>query len=142
MPQVAFSTRHEDLRAEEATGRAIAAGVDDLDDQLTVICGLASLGAEVSSDPKRTESYFTLIESAGEKAAQITRQLLELDAPAPSEDLHTEAAAWPGVQHAIDATPDPGQAASSFRRRLKDARARAELESSLRGRLTATRARG
>jgi hypothetical protein len=106
MQQIAFSTRYEDLLAEEAPGRGMADDVDDLDDQLIVICGLANLGAEASHDAG-AENYFTLIESAGERAAQITRQLRELD---------------PRAQHAIDATIGPRQFGSSFRRRVTAAR--------------------
>jgi hypothetical protein len=55
-------------------------------DQLTVICGLAHLGGDASYDTERTESYVAQIESAGKKAAQITRQLLVLDPRQLSED--------------------------------------------------------
>lgn len=61
-------------------------------------------------------------ESAGERAAQITRQLRELDPHRPSEVKQTTAVALPRVQRAIDAPVDPRQAASSFRRRLMAAR--------------------
>ena len=81
--QIDFGTREEYLLAEEATEQGITVVVSDLNDQLTVICGLATLGAEASYDAERTENYFALIESASTKAAQITRQLLVLDLPHP-----------------------------------------------------------
>jgi hypothetical protein len=119
MQQIDFSTRYEDLLAEAAPGRAMAAVVDDLNDQLDVICGFANLGAETSHDADRTESFFTRIELAGERAAQITRQLQELDLPRPSEDEYARAVSSPR----IDATTGPRQFVSSFRRRLTAARA-------------------
>jgi hypothetical protein len=102
---VAFSPLYEDMLADEGIGRTMTAVVDDLNDQLDVICGFANLGAEASNDAERTESLFARIESAGEQAAQITRQLLVLD-PAPQ-------AAAP-----IKSRPT----GSSFRRRLVAAR--------------------
>ena len=77
--QIEFGTRDEYLLAEEATERGMAAVVADINDQLTVICGLAHLGGDASYDAERTESYFAQIESAGKTAAQIVRQLLVLD---------------------------------------------------------------
>jgi hypothetical protein len=81
--QIEFGTHDEYLLAEEATERGMAAVIEDLNDQLTVICGLAHLGGGASYDAERTECYFAEIESAGEKAAQITRQLLVLDPLSP-----------------------------------------------------------
>ena len=78
--QIAFSTRSEDVLA---TGRGIAAVVDDLNDQPSVICGVAHLGAEAPHGADQTESYFTQIESAGERATEITRQLLVPDSLGP-----------------------------------------------------------
>jgi len=121
--QIEFGTRDERPDADEATKGSIADVVNDLNDQLTVMCGLAHLGGEVSYDAERTESYFAQIESAGTKAAQITRRLLTLDRLAISGTTHKEVA-WPRVQHAIDAATSPRQAASSFRRRLTAARQR------------------
>jgi hypothetical protein len=106
--QIEFGTRDEYLLAEEATERGMAAVVQDLNDQLTVICGLAHLGGDASYDAERTEGYFAQIESAGKKAAQITRQLLVLD---PRQLLQDEIS--------------PRETESSFRRRLTSARARA-----------------
>ena len=83
--QIEFGTRDEYQLAEEATDRGMAAVVEDLNDQLTVICGLAHLGGDASDDAGQTESYFAEIESAGKKAAQITRQLLVLDPAAPGD---------------------------------------------------------
>ena len=120
--QIELGTRDERLHADEATETGIAGVVNDLNDQLTVMCGLAHLGAEVSYDAERTESYFAQIESAGTKAAQITRRLLTLDRLAISEATHTKEVAWPRVQQAINAVTGPRQAASSFRRRLTAAR--------------------
>jgi hypothetical protein len=108
--QIDFGTREEYLLAEEATERGITGVVNDLNDQLTIICGLATLGAEASYDAERTENYFALIESASTKAAQITRQLLVLDLPHPADD-------------APDGPTRPEPARSSFRRRLTAARA-------------------
>ena len=105
--QIEFGTRDEYLLAEEATERGMAAVVADLNDQLTVICGLAHLGGDASYDAERTESYFAQIESAGKKAAQITRQLLVLD-----------------PHHSAEDETDPRETESSFRRRLTSARAR------------------
>jgi hypothetical protein len=122
--QIEFGTRDERPDADEATEGSIAGVVNDLNDQLTVMCGLAHLGGEVSYDAERTESYFAQIESAGTKAAQITRRLLTLDRLAISGTTHTKEVAWPRVQHAIDAPSSPRQAASSFRRRLTAARER------------------
>jgi hypothetical protein len=120
--QIEFGTRDEYLRAEQATERGMAAVVQDLNDQLTVICGLAGMGGEVSYDSERTENYFAQIESAGKKAAQITRELLVLDPAPPSEHEHPKKVAWPEAQPSA-ATIDPQQTASSFRRRLTAARA-------------------
>jgi hypothetical protein len=119
--QIEFGTRDESLLAEQATERAPAAVVQDLNDQLTVICGLAHMGGEVSYDAELTENYFAQIESAGKKAAQITRQLLVLDPARPSEFEHPTEPAWPAAQPS-EATTDPRQIASSFRRRLTAAR--------------------
>jgi hypothetical protein len=121
MQRVAFSTRSEDLFTEEATGAAMAADVDDLDDQLTVICNLATLGADASYDA-RTANYFTLIETAGARAAEIMRQLRELDPPRPSEVKQATVVALPRVQEAIAAPTDLRRPASSFRRRATAAR--------------------
>jgi hypothetical protein len=102
----------------------MAAVVQDLNDQLTVICGLAQMGGEVSYDAERTENCFAQIESAGKKAAQITRQLLVLDPAGPSELEHPTKAAWPAAQPTpSEATTDLRPIASSFRRRLTAARA-------------------
>jgi hypothetical protein len=120
--QIEFGTRDEYLLAEQATERGIAAVVQDLNDQLTVISGLAHMGGEVSYDAERTENYFAQIESAGKKAAQITRQLLVLDPARPSEHEHPKKLAWPAAQPSA-ATTNPRQTASSFRRRLTAARA-------------------
>jgi hypothetical protein len=62
-----------------------------------------------------TENNFTTIDSAGDKAAKITRKLDELDRRRPSEDQRS-------VQHAIDGTTSPGKGPSSFRVRLTAAR--------------------
>jgi hypothetical protein len=118
--QIEFGTRDEYRRAEQATERGMAAVVQDLNDQLTVICGLAGMGGEVSYDSERTENYFAQIESAGKKAAQITRELL--DPAPPSEHEHPKKVAWPAAQPS-ETTIDPRQTASSFRRRLTAARA-------------------
>ena len=104
--QIEFGTRDEYLLAEEATERGMAAVVADLNDQLTVICGLAHLGGDASYDAERTESYFAQIESAGKTAAQIVRQLLVLDPRQLSRD-----------------ETGPRDTESSFRRRLTSARA-------------------
>ena len=120
--QIEFGTRDEYLLAEQATERGLAAVVQDLNDQLTVICGLAQMGGEVSYDAERTENYFAQIEAAGKKAAQITRQLLVLDPPRPSEHEHPKRVVWPAT-HPSEATTDPQQTASSLRRRLTAARA-------------------
>jgi len=120
--QIEFGTRDEYLLAEQATERGMAAVVQNLNDQLTVICGLAQMGGEVSYDAERTENYFAQIESAGKKAAQITRQLLVFDPARPSEHEHSKKVAWPAAQPS-EATTDPRQTASSFRRRLTAARA-------------------
>jgi hypothetical protein len=58
-----------------------------------------------------TENYFATIESAGERAVQIARQLEELNTPPSSADKHT-----------IDGTTNARQTPSSFRRRLMAAR--------------------
>ena len=100
--QIALDTHDEDLLVEEATDRDMAALVHDLSDELTVICAYANLGGDASYDAERTETYFALIESAGKKAAQITRQLLVVD---------------------LDRSSDDKPPASSFRRRLTAARA-------------------
>ncbi len=120
--QIEFGTRDEYLLAKQATERGMAAVVQDLNDQLTVICGLAQIGGEVSYDAERTESYFAQIESAGKKGAQITRQLLVLDPARPSEPEDPMELAW-AAAHTSEATTDPPQTASSFRRRLTAARA-------------------
>ena len=90
---IAFSPLQEDMLANDAIGRTMTAIIEDLNDQLDVICGFANLGAEASNDAERTESLFARIESAGEQAAQITRQLLVLDpapdAPAPIKSQPT-----------------------------------------------------
>jgi hypothetical protein len=83
--EIEFGTRDEYLLAEKAIARGMAAVVTDINDQLTVICGLAHLGGDASYDAERTESYFAQIESAGKKAAEITRQLLVLDPSQPSD---------------------------------------------------------
>jgi hypothetical protein len=119
--QIEFGTRDEYRRAEQATERGMAAVVQDLNDQLTVICGLANMGGEVSYDAERTENYFAQIESAGKNAAQITRQLLVLDPARPSEHEHPKKVAWPAAQPSEATTHQ--HTASSFRRRLTAARA-------------------
>ena len=121
--QLEFGTRDEYLHAEQATERGMAAVVQDLNDQLTVICGLAHMGGEVSYDAERTENYFAQIDSAGKKAAQITRQLLVLGPAEPSESEQATKPAWPTTPAAGGVT-EPRQPASSFRRRLTSARAR------------------
>ena len=118
--QIEFGTRDEYLLAEHATERGMAAVVQDLNDKLTVICGLAQMGGEVSYDAERTENYFAQIESAGKNAAQITRQLLVFDPARPSEREHPKVLAGPAAQ---TSEADPRQTASSFRRRLTAARA-------------------
>ena len=80
------------------------------------------MGGEVSYDAEQTENYFAQIESAGNNAAQITRQLLVLDPARPSERTHPKELAAPAAQ-ASEATTDPRQTTSSFRRRLTAARA-------------------
>jgi hypothetical protein len=100
----------------------MAVVVHDLSDELTVICAYASLGGDVSYDSELTEGYFARIEAAGKKAAQITRQLLVVDAVRPSEVKHTKAVAWRASQDAIAAANDSRQIASSFRHRLVAAR--------------------
>ena len=120
--QIEFGTRDEYLLAEQATERGMGAVVQDLNDQLTVICGLAQMGGEVSYDAERTENYFAQIESAGKKAAQIARQLLVLDPAWPSEREHPTSLASPATQPS-EASTDPRQHASSFGRRLAAARA-------------------
>ena len=120
--QIEFGTRDEYRLAEQATERGIAAVVQDLNDQLTVICGLAQMGGEVSYDAEQTENYFAQIESAGKNAAQIARQLLVLDPAWRVEREHPTELAGPAAQ-ASEATTDPRQTTSSFRRRLTAARA-------------------
>ena len=51
----------------------------DLNDQLTVICGFASMGATTPADAERTTNYFALIDSAGQRAAVLTRELIALE---------------------------------------------------------------
>jgi signal transduction histidine kinase len=121
--QIEFGTRDEYLLAEQATERGMSAVVQDLNDQLTVISGLAQMGGEVSYDAERTENYFAQIESAGKTAAQITRQLLLFDPARPSEHEHPKKLDWPATQPS-EATTDLQPTASSFRRRLTAARAR------------------
>ena len=65
--QIEFGTRDEYRRAEEATERGMAAVVEALNDQLTVICGLAHLGGDTSYDVEQTERYFAEIESAARR---------------------------------------------------------------------------
>lgn len=122
--QIALDTRDEALLAEEATERGMAAVVNDLNDELTVICAFANLGGDASYDTERTEAYFALIETAGKKAAQIAGRLLVLDPDHPSGHEYTKAVAWPAGEPTIDAAIDPRKAESSFRRRLTTARAR------------------
>lgn len=120
--QIELGARDERELAHEATDRGTPGIVNDLNDQLTVISGLAHLGAEASYDAELTESYFAQIEAASTKAAQITRELLSLDRPAASEPTQTKEVAWPRVQQAIGAATGPRQTASSFRGRLTAAR--------------------
>ena len=81
--QIDFGTREEYLLAEEATEQGITVVVSDLNDQLTVICGLATLGAEASYDAERTENYFALIESASTKGRTDHAPAPRARSPAP-----------------------------------------------------------
>ena len=59
----------------EAIGRVTAGVAHDFNNLLTVICGCASLGQEEPAD-STAAYYFDQIGSAGEKATELTRQLL------------------------------------------------------------------
>jgi hypothetical protein len=122
--QIEVHTRDEDLLGTDVAGRDMAGVVTDLNDELTVICAYANMGAEVSYDAEQTESYFAMIEAAGKKAAQITEQLVVALSARPSEDTHSKAVAWPAALDPIPAIPGPSaEPQSSFRRRLTAARA-------------------
>jgi hypothetical protein len=114
--QIEERAREEDCVAENATGRGMAGVVRDLNDQLAAICAYASRGGDVSYDAERTENYFALIESAGNRAAEITGELLVLDTVRALGERHTKSVSWPTVQHAFEAATDSSP--SSFRRRL------------------------
>ena len=60
----------------EAVGRVTAGVAHDFNNLLTAIRGFASLGIEKSADSTRAARYFGQIASAGEKATELTRQLL------------------------------------------------------------------
>jgi signal transduction histidine kinase len=60
----------------EAVGRVTAGVAHDFNNLLTVIRGSASLGQAKSADPTTAAHYFDQIASAGEKATELTRQLL------------------------------------------------------------------
>jgi hypothetical protein len=107
---------------EETELVSMAAVVHDLSDELTVICAYASLGGDVSYDVELTEGYFARIESAGKNAAQITRQLLVVDAAGPSGVRPTKPVASLAAQAADAATNDSRPVGSSFRQRLVAAR--------------------
>ena len=79
MSRKVLPTRDEHEAAELAAGRGMARVAHDLNDQLTVICGFASLGGSASEAAERTNGYFALIDSAGQKAALLTRELLALE---------------------------------------------------------------
>jgi len=59
----------------EAIGRVTAGVAHDFNNLLAAVCGFAKLGQAASVD-KKTASYFDQIDSAGEKAVELTRQLL------------------------------------------------------------------
>ncbi|HEY8722259.1 MAG TPA: ATP-binding protein [Gaiellaceae bacterium] len=59
----------------EAIGRVTAGVAHDFNNLLAAICGFAELGQTASTDEK-TSRYFKEIDSAGQKAEQLTRQLL------------------------------------------------------------------
>ena len=115
--QIKVRTRDEDLQAGQATGLGMAGAVQDLHEELSVICAYASRGGEVSYDAELTESYFARIETAGKKAEHISQQLLLLDATRRADDGHTKAVAWPTALPPGRTTSDPPP--SSFRRRLR-----------------------
>ena len=114
--QSELRTRDEDLLAPRPSGRDTAGVLNDLNDQLTVICAYASRGGDASYDAELTENYFALIESAGKRAAEIAGQLVVLDSARSSEAKPTKAVAWITVPHPIDVRTAPRP--SSFRRRL------------------------
>jgi PAS domain S-box-containing protein len=59
----------------EAIGRVTAGVAHDFNNLLAAVCGFAKLGQAASADEKSV-SYFDQIDSAGEKAVELTRQLL------------------------------------------------------------------
>ena len=64
----------------EALGRVTAGVAHDFNNLLAAIRGFASLGETANGNPEKTAKYFTEIRSAGEKATQLTRQLLAFGA--------------------------------------------------------------
>jgi PAS domain S-box-containing protein len=60
----------------EAIGRVTAGVAHDFNNLLTAIRGFANLGEAGSGDAEKAARYFAAIDAAGQKAAQLTRQLL------------------------------------------------------------------
>ena len=60
----------------EALGRVTSSVAHDFNNLITAIRGFATLGQTDSHDAERASQYFAQIDSAGERAAKLTRQLL------------------------------------------------------------------
>ena len=60
----------------EAIGRVTAGVAHDFNNLLAAIRGFANLGEQASGSPQKTARYFAQIDSAAQKSAQLTRQLL------------------------------------------------------------------
>jgi len=79
MSRQVLPTRDEHEATELAAGRGMASVAHDLNDQLTVICGFASLGGSASGASEQSNGYFELIDTAGQRAALLTRELIALE---------------------------------------------------------------
>jgi signal transduction histidine kinase len=70
-----LDARRRETERLEAIGRVTAGVAHDFNNLLTAVRGFAQLGEAASAD-ETTTSYFAAIDSAGDQARQLTRQLL------------------------------------------------------------------
>jgi signal transduction histidine kinase len=70
-----LDARRRQTERLEAIGRVTAGVAHDFNNLLTAVRGFAQLG-EAASEDETTTSYFAAIDSAGDQARQLTRQLL------------------------------------------------------------------
>ena len=91
--QIGLRMGDEHVVAGWAAGRGMVGVADDLNDELTVICGFANVGESASGDVERTNSYFPLIDSAPvQQAADPTAEPPEVGS---------------SFRHQLGLTPDP-----------------------------------